>query len=1003
MKKIVKSRGMELILKLSAQIDKQLPASMRNLAKETKELTDEYRRLKSVEKTANKYTDKANRENYGKTIELYRKNRNELKQLEQTKKSGVKLTAEEEKRYKQLVPTVEKLYRSVDKQRSSFQRYRQELQRQKVPLNQLQGDLKKTEEAMRRLNAQQLINDKIGGLKQKAKNFGGRVVGAGLNLAKKAVVGAGAIGIAGGSYLGVQSARTYLDFNTSMKKVQAISGATAKEFVTLEREAMRLGATTKFTAGESAAAMEKMALAGFSSTQIIAGMGGVLDLAAASGEDVVMVSDIITDNLIAFNMTADQTGRFADVLAWGMSKTNVNVEMLGESFKYAAGSAGNLGVSLEEMTASLGLMGDQAIKSGMAGRGMDKMFSSLVKKRGILKKIGIDVTGADGKFVGMTKTVELFEKRTKNMSEMDKSLFLRNVFGDQGERAFSKLLSAEKTIDGITYKGAKAVSKTIEAATKDSVGKAAEMREIMMEGASGAWVLLTSAWDGLKVTLGKKIFSEETLNGIKKVTDYISEFTNILNGSFNNSMANIFWQKFFISTKNFVGRFKKALEPAMEVMKRLLPEQTEGEGLFNSFIKSIGNGVIRLVEVFSKLMQILEPIINFINFIGIDNVLMFSGAFFLMTKAISGIIALKAGVLGFMQGIKILGGVLKTLKLVALALGAPVIWIGAAIALAAYLIYKNWDLIKKKSLELWETIKKLWASLDNNPFGRLLKTFMKFFTPIGLLINAGIALYNNWDMVKAGAIVLGKYIWDFADKYWFLLGPIGLLIKLGKGLYENWDLIKTRAIAVGKYIWDFANKYWFLLGPIGLLVKAGTDLYENWDLIKSGVIDFATAIETALNKAWDKISDFFGNVGDKIKNFPFVKKFLLDIDAEAKGKGVDGSHRNGLNYVPYDNYIARLHRGERVLTAPENEEYNKGTLFETFSAVKDRGNNYNSSTQETIHLSYNPEINIQVGNEANIDEIIREIKKELENAKREMTKMIKEIRTSNVDKIRTAF
>lgn len=411
MRKIAKQKGMELILKLSAQIDKQLPASMKNLAKETKDLTSEYKRLKNVEKTANNY--KESREKYGKTIELYRKNRNELKRLEQAKNAGIKLSAREEKRYKQLIPAVDKLSRSVEKQRSTFQRYKLELQQQKIPLDQLQKELKETEERMRKLNAQQIINDKIGGLKQKAKNFGGRVVGAGLNLAKKAVVGAGTIGIAASGYLGVRSARTYLDFNANMKKVQAIAGATEKEFAALEREAMRLGATTKFTAGESAAAMEKMALAGFSSTQIIAGMGGVLDLAAASGEDVAMVSDIITDNLTAFNMTADQTGRFADVLAWGMSKTNVNVEMLGESFKYAAGSAGNLGVSLEEMTGTLGLMGDQAIKSGMAGRGMDKMFSSLVKKRSVLKRIGIDIEDANGNFIGMAKTVELFEKKQR--------------------------------------------------------------------------------------------------------------------------------------------------------------------------------------------------------------------------------------------------------------------------------------------------------------------------------------------------------------------------------------------------------------------------------------------------------------------------------------------------------------------------------------------------------------------------------------------------------------
>lgn len=1002
MRKIAKQKGMELILKLSAQIDKQLPASMKNLAKETKDLTSEYKRLKNVEKTANNY--KESREKYGKTIELYRKNRNELKRLEQAKNAGIKLSAREEKRYKQLIPAVDKLSRSVEKQRSTFQRYKLELQQQKIPLDQLQKELKETEERMRKLNAQQIINDKIGGLKQKAKNFGGRVVGAGLNLAKKAVVGAGTIGIAAGGYLGVQSARTYLDFNANMKKVQAIAGATEKEFAALEREAMRLGATTKFTAGESAAAMEKMALAGFSSTQIIAGMGGVLDLAAASGEDVAMVSDIITDNLTAFNMTAEQTGRFADVLAWGMSKTNVNVEMLGESFKYAAGSAGNLGVSLEEMTGTLGLMGDQAIKSGMAGRGMDKMFSSLVKKRSVLKRIGIDIEDANGNFIGMAKTVELFEKKTKKMSRLDKLEFLKNVFGDQGERAFSKLLSAEKTIDGITYKGSQAVAKTIEAATKDSVGKAAEMREIMLEGASGTWTLLTSAFDGLKVTIGSRIFSKRNLYLIRQATNYISEFTNILNGSFNNSMANIFWQKFFISTRNFIGRFKKALEPAIEVMKRLFPDEDESKEIFKGLVKSIGDGIIKLVEAFSFLMQVIEPIINFINFIGIDNIVVFAGTFFTLTKALAGFLFLKGKIIGFIGVIKGVGGILAGIKAGALALGGPIIWIGAAIALAAYLIYKNWDLIKRKSLELSAAIKKLWADMDNSSLGRVIKFFLKFMTPIGQVIQGIRFLYDSWKILTTdGAGALIDHLIELTDKYWYLLAPLGLILKFGRWIYENWETLKTGAITAGKYIWEFANKFNFLMLPMKYIISLGKELYDNWDLIKSGVVDFATSIETSLSKAWDKISGFFGNVGDKIKSFPFVKKFLLDIDAEAKGKGVDGSHRNGLSYVPYDNYIARLHKGERVLTAPENDEYNRGTLFETLSKARDTGNSYNSSTQETIHLTYNPEINIQVGSNADTAEIISELKRELENTKKEISKMLKEMRNSNGDKIRTAF
>lgn len=439
-------------------------------------------------------------------------------------------------------------------------------------------------------------------------------------------------------------------------------------------------------------------------------------------------------------------------------------------------------------------------------------------------------------------------------------------------------------------------------------------------------------------------------------------------------------------------------------MKRLFPDEDESKEIFKGLVKSIGDGIIKLVEAFSFLMQVLEPIINFINFIGIDNIIVFAGTFFTLTKALAGFLFLKGKIIGFIGVIKGVGGILAGIKAGALALGGPIIWIGAAIALAAYLIYKNWDLIKRKSLELSVAIKKLWADMDNSSLGRVIKFFLKFMTPIGQVIQGIRFLYDSWKILTTdGAGALIDHLIELTDKYWYLLAPLGLILKLGKQIYENWEVLKTGAITAGKYIWEFANKYWFLLGPMGLLIKNGKDLYENWDRIKSGIMDFATSVETSLNKAWDKISDFFGNVKDKIKNFPFVKKFLLDIDAEAKGKGVDGSHRNGLNYVPYDNYIARLHKGERVLTAGENAEYNKGTLFETLSKARDTGNSYNSSTQETIHLTYNPEINIQVGNNADTTEIISELKRELENTKKEISKMLKEMRNSNGDKIRTAY
>lgn len=147
-----------------------------------------------------------------------------------------------------------------------------------------------------------------------------------------------------------------------MSKVQATSGASADDLEKLKEKALEMGASTKFSASESAEALNYMAMAGWKTEQMIGGIGGIMDLAAASGEDLAMVSDIVTDGLTAFGLSANESGRFADVLAAASSNANTNVSMLGESFKYVAPVAGVLGYSIEDTSVALGLMANAGLK-----------------------------------------------------------------------------------------------------------------------------------------------------------------------------------------------------------------------------------------------------------------------------------------------------------------------------------------------------------------------------------------------------------------------------------------------------------------------------------------------------------------------------------------------------------------------------------------------------------------------------------------------------------------
>lgn len=937
-------KGMEYLVRLTAQVDKALPGEMKKMANHLKGLE---RQMENYKKTGENF--ELVKKKIKGTVEELRKVKASMQALEKAKAKDGKMTKAQEQEYARLAKRQEKLSQTLDKQRNSYKQYQYELKRQKIPMEKLREEIEKTTRAYRKLQAEQKLTSTGQNLRTRvgsaAKGIGAKAVG----VAKRVAVGATVAGAAGAGYVGMASAQAYLDFNKNMKKVQAISGATAEEFKLLEKEAKRLGATTKFTAGEAAAAMEKMALAGFNTKDIIASMPGVLDLAAASGEDVAMVSDIITDNLTAFNMTAKDSGRFADVLSWGMSKTNVTVEMLGESFKYAAGSAGTLGVSLEETVGALGLMGDQAIKSGMAGTGLNEVFDNLVKKQAELNKAGIKIADK-GKFVGIVDVVKQVEKVTKKMNDIDRLAFLKKVFGERGERSFSKLLSAQKTIDGITYTGAEALSKTVEAATKDSVGMAEKMKDIMLDGASGAMILLESAWDGIKIAVGDKIFSENNLKYIKIFTNYLSELANVLSGSFYDNKYNNFWKNFFTVAKSYMSKLYEALKPGINAIREMLPGKSE----VTSRIKFIGDLILKIASVISWVILKIQALKKIIDRLGADNIIVFIAAFMgvlkvvaVITKLISAIKLLKeAG--GIILGLKsIIMGFIGVNPFVLLVAGAI-----AAFATLAYVIYKNWDKIKAYILSAIEWIK---GYIEN------------FFALFGDLLPLAPlkAFWDAWDSgkpimenLKNGIIAYIHTISEF------------LPIKIVKQFFEIWT------------------------SELGIVDKVKLSFTQTFDAIKQSILGTVDAVI---------------NLGNKIKEFPIVKGALETFGDIKNGitsafgfnnasQEINGSHQTGLSYVPYDGYLAELHRGERVLTADENEQY--GSLFNSLSPRTASTTNYSNSQSS---ISFSPNITINMSPNSNSNDLAEVLKEKINELEKEFIRKFRELERRKADEYRTKF
>ena len=179
--------------------------------------------------------------------------------------------------------------------------------------------------------------------------------------------------------LGAAAVKMGSDFEAQMSKVEAISGATGDQMTELNAKAMEMGAKTKFSATEAGQAFEYMAMAGWKSEDMLNGIEGVMNLAAAAGEDLGTTSDIVTDALTAFGMKAEESAHFADILAAASSNSNTNVSLLGTSFKYVAPVAGAMAYKAEDVAVALGLMANSGIKSTMAGAALRNIITNMAK------------------------------------------------------------------------------------------------------------------------------------------------------------------------------------------------------------------------------------------------------------------------------------------------------------------------------------------------------------------------------------------------------------------------------------------------------------------------------------------------------------------------------------------------------------------------------------------------------------------------------------------------
>ena len=362
----------------------------------------------------------------------------------------------------------------------------------------LQREIVETEQELRRLEQQAeqsaTVLQKIGATGEKLLPVTGVVTG-----------------------LGTAAVKTAADFDSAMSRVAAVSGATGSDFDKLRDKAREMGAKTKFSATEAADAMNYMAMAGWKTEDMLSGIEGIMYLAAASGEDLATTSDIVTDALTAFGLTAEDSGHFADVLAAASSNANTNVSMMGETFKYCAPVAGALGFSVEDTAEAIGLMGNAGIKASQAGTSMRSIMTNLtgdVKLSGAaIGDVTIATTNADGSMRSLSAILADCRVAFGGMTEAEKANNAETLVGKNAMSGFLALMNAAP----------EDIAK-VSGAGNNCKDAAKNMADTMQDNLEGQLTILKSQLQELAISFGDLLMPavRSIVSGLQGMVDVLN-------------------------------------------------------------------------------------------------------------------------------------------------------------------------------------------------------------------------------------------------------------------------------------------------------------------------------------------------------------------------------------------------------------------------------------------------------------------------------------------------
>ncbi len=690
----------------------------------------------------------------------------------------------------------------------------------------LQREIIETEERLKSLEEQAsqsaVAVQKIAAVGEDLKNLGDKISGVGTTLTKSVttpIVGLGTVAV-----------KTAADFDTAMSQVAAVSGATGKDLDALRDKAREMGSKTKFSASEAAEAMNYMAMAGWKTSDMLSGIEGIMNLAAASGEDLASTSDIVTDALTAFGLTAADSGHFADILAAASSNANTNVSMMGETFKYCAPIAGALGFSAEDTAEAIGLMGNAGIKSTQAGTALRTIMSNLsgeVKICGSnIGEVTIATTNADGSMRDLSAILADCRTAFGGLSESEKAAAAEALVGKNAMSGFLALMNA-----------APADIEKVSSAIANCDGKSAEMAATMQDNLAGQLTILKSQLEELAISFG-----EILMPAIRQIVTWVQGFVDKLNGMDEGTKNTIVT----------IGLLAAAIGPVLIIIGKVV----SAVGSIMTFIPTLIGGISSIGGGLSALWGILA-----------------ANPVTLVIAAIAALIAIFVALWNNCEGFREfwinLWNVIKE--------AAVAVWNGLkdffsniwnAITGAAQSI---WNGLKDFFSGLWEGIKNIFQTLLDVIKTLIVARFEFYKLIITTVLNVIQTVVSTvWNAIKSVIETVTNAIGSFLSSAWEAIrNTVTTVMETIKNVITTvWEAIKSAVTAVLSAIKDVVVSAW---EAIKNAISTAMDAIKSaviaaWEAIKSAVSSAIEAIKNVAVAAWEAIKSAITAAWEAIKS-----------------------------------------------------------------------------------------------------------------------------------------